>query len=584
MQANVNGGYSYSNNQSASLIQQSGLIHQDLKNSNNSNSTSPSLNGNVSLSKKSKNLKNIFSLNTSFSLNSSSSSQQISTNTLYYNKSTGALLKDSLLNRDLDGKTNSRTFNFGFSFIVGLKKPRDTLARQNLNFNYNGSTSSSTNNTNTFAFNNISNKASFIDSLSTSFNSISFNQSFGSNYSYASDKMWYNLGFNANINMLNNHDFRLQQTIGNNAFNYSPSLNFSRLLAFGKTLSIYYQGNNRNPTINQLQPVRNALNLQNILVGNPDLKASFSHSLSIGFNYAGKSGRSLQMGVTASTTQNEIVSNVILLPDTLNSLKQITRYENINGNYQVGSNYQFFLPAKQNKYSLSYSGQLGFSNHVVLFNNQRTSGKGFNFSQQLSGNLSLKTFTLNTHLSCSITNNNNSGLVNQYQPIGIGQISASTFFRTINFTANVQSNLRLEKLKLNASVAYSTNHNDADANQVVRDNSDISMNFSGLLTILKSYFTNFSISKRISYGYTLANPNPLLVNADVGKRFLKDKSLNINIRVTDLLGQGNNILRSISGNTIIDSRSLQPTRVFSINLNYNLSNFGGKNIRVNTME
>jgi len=581
LQVSVSGSYGYSTNESTSLIQQSGIIHQDLKNSNSSNSSSPSLNGSISFSRKLKNLKNIFSGNASFSLSSSSNAQHISTNTVYYDKVTGAQLKDSLLNRDVDSKTNSQRLNFGFNYGVGLKKPKDSLARQSLNFTYNASTSSSANNVSTYVFDNKSNKTSLVDSLSTSFNSITFNQSLGTNYNYDSRKMRYNFGFNANSNMLSNRDQKHGQTTVNNAVNYSPAITLSRTLAVGKVLSLNYQGNTQSPTLNQLQPIKNALSLQNILVGNPDLKTSFSHSLGANFNYAQKSGRSLQAGLSASTTQNQIVSDVILQPDTLNTLKQLTRYENINGNYQVSSNYMIHLPFQQNKYSVSYSGRFGFSNRIILYNHQQTSGKGFNFSQQLSGNLSLKKVSFSGQLSYTITGNNSSGSQYASQSIGIGQISAPTFFKTTTLGTSLQSSLRLKTLSLSGSVMYSTSHNDAASDQVIRNNSDINLSLSGQLTIRKSYFTNFGATKRVNYGYALPTPSPLLINVGLGKRFLKDQSLNMSIRGTDLLGQGNSLSRNVSGNTVTDSRNLQPTRVFSLNLVYNLSNFGGQHMRVN---
>lgn len=582
-QVNVNAQYNYSNSQSTALSKQSGLIHQDFNNSNSSNSSSPSLNGSISLSKKLKNLKNIFSANVFFSLNNNGSNQHISTNTLYYDKGTGALLKDSLLKRDVDSKTNSQNFSFGLNYSLGLKKPKDTLARQSLNFTYNGSAGSSVNKVSTFVFDNISNKISPVDSLSTSFNTITFNQSLGINYNYGARKMRYNLGFNTNANILSNRDRRLGQTTANNALTYAPSMNLSRTFDMNKTLSLSYQGATRNPTIDQLQPVRNAQSLQNILVGNPDLKTSFTHNLNTNFNYAQKSGRSLQVGLNASTTQNEIVTDVTLLPDTLNSLKQITRYENINGNYQVGGNYVIYMPVRQNKYSFSYSGNLGFSNRSILFNHQKTSGKGFNFMQQVVGNLSLKKINLNARLSYTFTSNNNSGSrygLYAYPSIGISQAGTPTFFKTTTLGASLFGNLTLEKLRLTANIIYNANHNDAASDQVVRNSSDVNLNLTGQLTIRKSYFADFSVNKRVNYGYTLPTPSPLLINVGLGKRFLKNKSLNMSIRGSDLLGQGNNISRSVSGNTIIDSRNQQPTRVFSINLSYNLSNFGGKNMRV----
>jgi hypothetical protein len=577
----INGGYNQTNNQNNSIVQQYGFIRQDLNNNSSIKSGSPTLNGNAIFSRKSKKIKDIFSATVSFSLTGSDNNQSIKTNTLYYDKGTGALLKDSLLSRNIASNINNRNFGFGLSYSVGLKKPKDTLARQSLNFNYNGSVGSSNNDVTTVVFDNRSNKVSFVDSLSTSFSTMSLNQSLATSYNYNSAKTRYNVGVNVNINMLNNHDLKLKQTIVNNAVNYSPSFNFSRTLALGKTVSFYYQGSTINPTINQLQPVKNAQSLQNIIVGNPDLKTAFNHNLSANFNYAHKSGRSLQFGLQASVTQNEIIDDVVLLPDTLNSLKQITRYDNINGNYHVNSNYQVHIPIKQ-KHSLSYVGRLGFSNRAILFNRTKTSGKGFNFYQQIAGNLNFKKVSINSQVSYSITNNNNSGSRRsfEYQPIGIGQINAPTFFRTTNITASIQSNLRLEKLRLNANIMYGINHNDGAANLVVQNNSDLNMNFGGQITILKTYFIDFGVIKRVNYGYAIATTNPLLINVGVGKTFLKDKLLNISIRGSDLLGQGNNISRTVSGNTIIDSRNIQPTRVFSININYNLSKFGGKNFRV----
>lgn len=582
-QANVNGGYGYSSNQNTSYSRQSGVIRQDLNNRNSSTSSSPNINGSISGSKKLKDPNNILSANASFSLNNNNGDQHISTNTIYYDKVTGALLKDSLLERNVESRTNGQHFNYGINYSLGLKKPKDTLARQSINFNYNGAVGLSANKVSTFVFDNKSNKVSFVDTLSTSFNSLTLNQSLGINYNYGSSKMYYNIGFNANANMLNNRDLRLGQTTANNAVNYAPSVNYNRTLTKGKTISFYYEGSTRSPTIDQLQPIRNSLSLQNIIVGNPDLKTSFSHNLNGSFNYAHKSGVSMQVGIGGATTQNEIVSDVTLLPDTLNSLKQVTRYENINGNYQVNGNYLFHIPVKQNVLSFNYSGNVGFSNNGVLYNHQKLANKGFNFSQNISAALTLKKMNFNTQFRYSVVNNSNASSRMMYSDIpsiGIGQINAPAFFRTTSFGASFSGNLNLKNFRLNGNAAYNSSHNDAAADQVVRDNSEINASLSGDLTILKSYFTNFNIRKRWNYGYALANTNPLIINMGVGKRFLKSKALNLGVSGNDLLGQGNNINRVVSGNTIIDSRTQQPTRVFSINLSYNISNFGGKRMRV----
>lgn len=580
----VNANYNNSANQNVSYARQSGVIRQDLSNSNSANTSSPNINTGFNFSKKLKNLKNSFSGRASFSTSKSNSDQNIRTNTLYYNKETGVLQKDSLLNRELNSSTNQQNFGIGLSYSIGLKKAKDTLGKGSLNFGYNASGSVSSNLVSTFVFDNTSDKVSFVDSLSTSFNSTSLSQSASLNYNYTSSKARYNIGLNASPNMLSNKDLRLNQTTHNNTFNYSPSINFSKTLKQGKRISMNYQGSNSNPTIRQIQPIRNSQSLQNIVIGNPDLKPSFNHNLNANFNYSQiKTGRSLQIGLNGSATQREIVDNVSLIPDTLNSLKQITRYENVNGNYQVNSNYTVHIPITKNKSAISYSGSVGFSNRAIIFNNEKAYGKGVNFSQRLSSNLTFKKVSLNADISYSVTSNNNANNLyrySQYQPIGIGQIGAPAFFRTKTLGGSLNSGLRLKNLSLDGGLNFNTNHNDGAETQTIQDVTNLHMNIFGRLTIRKSYYVNFSGNKRMNYGYSLANANPLVINGGLEKSFFKDKSLRFGLNANDILGQGNNLSRTVSGNTIIDNRNKQQTRVFTMTLNYNLSRFGGRNFRV----
>jgi hypothetical protein len=580
----LNASYTNSTNENESANRQSGLIRQDLLNSNSSNNSSPNLNLAFNTSKKLSNSNNSLSGRLSLNTSETGGEQNIRTNILYYNKITGVLQKDSLLSRELNTRNKTNNISMGFNYSIGLKKPKDTLGRQSINFGYNASAGITKNLVSTFVFDNNSDKVSFVDSLSTSFNSISLSQSVSVNYTYGSKNGWYNIGLNANPTLLSNNDLRLKQKTRNNTFNYSPTMNLSKTLSAGKTLGLNFQGSNNNPSIYQIQPIRNTQSLQNIVVGNPDLKPSFNHNLNANFNYSQiKTGRSLQVGLSASATQREIVENITILPDTLNSLKQITRYENVNGNYAVNSNYNLSIPITKNKSRLNYSGSVGFSNRAIIFNNKKAFGKGLNFSQRVGSNLTFKKLSVNTEVNYTLTSNNDASSMYRYslyQPIGIGQITAPAFFKTTSIGGNLNSGLQLKDLNLNGGIDYNTNHNSGTGAEGIQDVTNIDINISGRLTIKKSYFINLNSRKRISYGYTLANANPLIINGGLEKSFLKDKSLRFSINANDILGQGNNLSRTISGNTIIDSRNRQRTRFFSINLNYNLSKFGGRNFRV----
>ncbi len=585
LNGSVGASYNTGGNLSSSFNGQSGVIKQDIKNLNQSNNKSPRVSTTVNFSKILKNPKNSFSANFGISSSANNTNRIVNTNTLYYDKDTQVLKKDSLLNRNIISASNNQSLNFGFNYSLGLRKPKDSLARQSINFNYNGSVGRSNNDISTFVFNNLNNQPNYVDSLSTQYTSIFINQSLGINYNYSNKKMRYNLGLNARPTLLKSNYINLHQKISNNNLNYAPNINLSRTIAKGKTLSVNYSGNNNSPTPYQLQPIRNTQNLQNIVVGNPNLKPSFNHNISTSYNYVhAKSGFSAQTGLNFSTTQNEIVSNVVLIPDTLNSLKQETRFENTNGNYNSGGNYMVNIPIKKNKFSISYGGNFGLSNRAIFINNNKSFNKGFNLSQQINTSMTLKKITINANTSYNFSSNNNSSSFLSTTDIGLinlGQISGAAFFRTHAFRADLNSTLRLQKFNLTTSINYNTTINNSEfENNGFREVKSLNLSLSARATIKKTYRMGVNAAKRINSGYSLANTNPLLINANLSKGFFKDQSLSLNINANDLLNQGNNLARYVSGNSIIDTRTNQVTRVFTFGLSYNISKFGGRNFRV----
>lgn len=582
---NIGASFSNYDNLNSSFNNQSGIIRQDIKNLTQSNNQSPRINANINLSKKLKNKRNSFSASLGASTVSTNANNTINTNTIYYDKTTQLLQKDSTLNRNLITEGNNQNFNYRVNYSIGLKKPKDSLATQSINFNYSGSVGKSSNNIATFVFDNLMNQPYYVDSLSTKYTSTIINQNLSVNYNYSNKKMRYNLGFNVRPNLMSSNYINLNRKIKNNTFNYSPNINLSKTIAKGKTISINYSGNNNNPTIYQLQPIRNTQNLQNIIVGNPNLKSAFNHTLSSNFNYVHlKSGISAQTGLNFSATQNEIVNNVILIPDTLNSLKQETRFENTNGTYNIGSNYVLNLPIKKNKYAISYSGTIGLSNRAVFINTIKSFNKGLNLSQGINTSVVLKKFSFGAGVNYNFSSNNNSANLSSFNDVALanlGQINGATFFKTHGLSANLNSSLRLKKVSITSNVSYSLTSNNADfTNNSFRQVKNLNLSLSARATIKKTYQIRFNTTKSFNSGYSLANTNPLLLNASLSKMFFKNQSLSFNINANDILNQGNNLARYVSGNSIIDSRTNQITRIFTFGLNYNLSKFGGKYFRV----
>ncbi|RYZ54532.1 MAG: hypothetical protein EOP49_04945 [Sphingobacteriales bacterium] len=519
---NVGANFSYSNNstQSVSASNKTGIIQQDFFNGISGLSSSPVATLNISMSRKFAKPGKGFSLNLSSSLSGNNSDQNIDSRTFYYDAATGTLAKDSLLNRALgtDNRNLNTSISSVYSMVLGM---RPDSARRNLSFNYRATFGSSNSNqlTNVIDAAGISR---YVDSLSTDVRARNFSNGIGITYGYNAKKLSYSLGLNATGQVQNGSYFKGTLKRRVQAFIYSPVINMSYKIGPTSSLGAYYNGTNVPPTAYQLQPVRNVQNLQNTVIGNPDLKPSFSHNMSVSYNKMQKeSGRSLMLSLMGGATQNQIVMNVVLLKDTLNSLKQETRFLNVNGTYSVRGNYSYNIPINKNKYNISFRGGVGFANNISYADNVKNYNRGINVSQSLATGMFTKTLQLNASAGYSYSTNSFSLL--QF---------ASRDIQTWNFG-------------LNGSVRF-----------------------------WKGTGLSVMVTKQLNSGYVLSNTSPLLISANIGRGFFKNKLLSLNLSANDLLNQGNNLARSINGNTVTDVRTNQITRIFTAGLSLNLQKFG----------
>jgi hypothetical protein len=584
LSSSFNFNYNNTDSRTGSLNYQTGFSKQDFKNNANNSNNSPSLRAGLNFSKKLK--KNTLSGSFSLSTSSNRSNQDIITNTLYYDAN-GTLEKDSLLNRSVYNTNNSKQFGFGLSYGFMLK--RDSLVTKSISFNYSGTVNITQSDLQTYVRNPSSMATFKVDSLSVFTQNSTINQSLNLSYYQSGKKNRITGGLNIRPNLVRNNYPELNSTYSNTYINFSPTFNYSRTINASKTISVNYNGQNNNPSISQMQPVRNTQNLQNIVIGNPNLKSSFSHSFSTNFSYfANESNISFQSGFSVSTTSNEIVNNIILIPDTLGAFKQETRFENVNGNYIANLNYNLNIPFKSRKYTISLNGTAGNSRKTAIINNDKSFNKGFNFSQNVSGAFTVKKFNANLGMGYSMSTNNDNSFgqfsANGQTPYNLLLNTGQSFFKTKSFNSHFSTSMRLKNLSLSLNGSYNTSKNDNNSNNTpLNVNTTIqSFNFgaSGNATLFKSYNLNFNASKRITKGYSLANINPLMINIGAQKSFLKSRALNCSINVSDLLNEGNNISQQVLGNSIIESRTNQIMRVVTFGLSYNISTFGGKSFRL----
>lgn len=499
---------------------QRGVIYQDQLNINSAGEYAPEFTVNAAWAYRMKKPGRNLSLGLTAKNGISDLKEDLSSKIGYYASASSGVVKDSLLNRLLDTRNKSRNLSASFRFSEPVGDQRDSAISRNLDVFYNVQYEENHNDLLT-RINNF--KKPVVDSLSTVYTSKFYAHLFGVSYRFGSESMSYSVGLTGQPNLLIVENRQPSSRVYRAGFNVAPVVNLSMLLSPTASLALIYNGSSVAPNLMQLQPVPNSRNLQNVIIGNPNLKSTFNHSSSLSYqNNNPGNGRALMLGINSSLVQDQVVSNILLMPDTLASLKQETRFENADGAYGIDALYSWSKPFFENKYNLEVKGSLGFANNVSFSDGTLNNNKGFNFMQSVMIRMNHKGFTLATDANYTYNSNRYS--------IGQGNLK----------------NVQIYELNMNARTY-----------------------------ITPRISVNLDASKKIYQGYSLFATDPFLINMSVQKTFLKKEQGILKLQAYDLLNQGNYLIRSFSDNSIIDSRNNQVTRFLQLSLTINLQQFGG---------
>ncbi len=318
--------------------------------------------------------------------------------------------------------------------------------------------------------------------------------------------------------------------------------NFSRT----KTLNASYNGNASQPSFSQLQPVQDFTNPQSTTVGNPNLKPSINHNLNLSYNnFNFVTGKVIFTNLTVSTIRNQIV-NKTARRDSLGSVISIP--ENANGYYNVLGFYAYSKPFKNRKYVINFNGSLNFNHNISLTDSVRITGNS------LEQNLNRRKI------------NGNNWIITQ----------------GFNFEYNYK-----DILELGTGVSYSLNDNkfkSADGKTLTGFQNTSSnawtlssnMNLNITKTLVLKYDFDYTINSGLASG---VNGNLAIMNASLEKQLFKKKNGIIRLAAFDLFNQNSNISRTVSGPSIIDTRTNRLTRYFMATFTYRLQRFAGQTIQ-----
>lgn len=305
-----------------------------------------------------------------------------------------------------------------------------------------------------------------------------------------------------------------------NVLNFAPFMRYRLKMSKSRSMTLDYNGRSSQPSMTQLQPVADRSDPLRVVIGNPNLKPTFSHNARLRFqDFSQKDQRSIMAMVDAQFQQNSIVSKTTFNPETGG---QTTTYENVNGVWNIRGMNMVSFPLRNKAFTFNNHLFVSYSNSVGYTNGQRNTAGTFNVGESLGfawrpDNLELE-------------------LRPRYN------------FQTVSNSMQKGANRNVHSYGGSFYATYTTP-----------------------IGFVISSDLNYSATSGYSQGY---DTRTWMWNASLSYQFLRGRNAAVSLKAYDLLGQRSSVRRSVTASYIDDSMYNSLTRYVMVTLSYKFSTFG----------
>ncbi|MFD2864819.1 TonB-dependent receptor [Mucilaginibacter antarcticus] len=458
------------------------------------------------------------SLSGSATHSESKSEEYLKSNLSTYNAQ-GNFLKDSIIDQYKPANANNNSVGVGFNYTEPLSPALNLIAGYRLMWSNNDNKQLSYNKSGN-GYDQLDDR--FSNDFSTSTSTNLYNLRLG----YSKPKLNINAGLTVtDVDLKQTDNFiaaalKANAVIQRNFINWNPNANFRYQLTRASSVNANYNGYTFQPTINQLQPLRQNSDPLNIQLGNQNLKPEFYSSYGLGYRvYYDSSISGYSFNASYSNTVNAIISNRSTDTAGVNTYQ----YINLQGNQNSGWRLYFGSYGKVTKFEFSLEP------------------------------------------SISVNGSTNYNYVNN-------QLNR---VRSITYSPGA----RVSKSKQNYSYSFGFNFNytaNASSQQQVNNNT---RGFTSNLSLYTKLPFNFYIGTDGSYEFTAKNQvftddfHRVLLKANFGKNFLADESLKVSITGYDLFNQNTGYRRSGTADNFTESRNNTIMRYFMLSVSWDFSKF-----------
>ena len=357
-----------------------------------------------------------------------------------------------------------------------------------------------------------------VDSLSNEFRQNILQNIPSARINFSSKKLKVNVGSGFGITNFELEDITFNKDYTRDYVNFYPTGNINYTYKPNHSIRLNYNGNTRQPTINQLQPLRNNNDYFNQYIGNPNLKPSFTNSFNLSHNsYNMLKDLWMYQSVNARVTSNSITNNTTINVD---SGKTTTQPINTNGDISLGMWSGGGFKLKKLDMRVNINPGISYRRYITVLNSKEYKSKdlGVNMSIGLSKSKEKKYD------------------VSVYNEFYYSSSSASQNNNRFHYNMNT--------LNVNTTVYFDT------------------------VWSITSDYQYYSRQKTVQAGSALNNH---IWNARLQRTFKKDE-FTAYISVRDILNQNIGIDRSFSGTTYRETINDRLQRYFMVGFTWNFKN------------
>jgi len=363
----------------------------------------------------------------------------------------------------------------------------------------------------------------FNNIYSNDFKIYSLTNRFGGVFNYRKNKTVLNFGTRASVVDYDQTERYSGRVFKRNFINWSPQVYYEYQMAAQKVLIARYSGSMSQPGVDQLQPIRVNNNPLNIIVGNADLTAQFSHNFEATYQSAKIITRqSFRLTGSVNVTENQIVSKVTNDPLTG---KTVTQFVNLSS---------------ENPYS-------------IYFNAEGT--------RRING----------TEVDVLLALNGSKGINYSFINAGLNKLDQAN----VNIEIGLRS-IKVQKyeIQISASPGYTFNKYSL---MPQNNNNAASLGINGRGTLYLP--GKFILASDVNYRYSAKTQridaiNMTILNGSLSKTFLKEDKLKLTLSGINLFNANPTQYRSVGATQITQGSFNTIMRYFMLGVSWDFTKFG----------